>query len=251
LIAYRRAIEVDPRNHRNHQNLGAYFFRRANYAEAATHFKRAVGLAPDEPHPRFALAVAYQNLGQFGDAELELRRSVSLRETWDALQTLGQVLMYENRDLEAVTYLRRALDVDPRHSLVWLHLGIAYRRTGQVAQEQRANRRALETAEAEIARNPRSGDVRSQVAYLCARLGNGRRAESEAAQALQMAPDDSNTRWMAVMTYEALGRRDSALTVLKGAPAELLADLNRWPDAADLRRDPRFLKLLVRNKTGN
>ena len=113
-------------------------------------------------------------------------------------------------------------------------------------EEERANRRGLEIAEREMALDPRSGDVRSHLAYFCARLGRRDRAQSEIAQAMRQSPKDANTQWMAVVTYEALGRREAAMAVLSSAPAELLADLNRWPDAADLRRDPRFLELLAR-----
>jgi Flp pilus assembly protein TadD len=243
--SFRQAIEIDPGQYRNHQNLGAFCSRRANYAEAASHFRKAADLAPDEPLPHFALAVAYENLGRFGEAEQELRTSIGLRANWDAVLTLGQVLMYQARDREAIPYLLQALSLNPQQYLVWSHLAIAYRRIGLPVEEKRANRRGLETAERELVRNPRSGDVRSHVAYLCARLGSPGRAESEIAQALQQSPNDANTRWMAIMTYESLGRRESALAVLNSASPQLLADLNRWPDAADLRRDPRFLELLA------
>ena len=97
----------------------------------------------------------------------------------------------------------------------------------------------------EMAKNPRDGYVRSFLAYLCARTGDRRRAESEIAQALQLSPNDADTRWMAALTYEALGRRDATLGVLAASPSELLADLSRWPDVADLHKDSRFLDLLV------
>lgn len=248
LVCFRQAIEVDPKYFRNHQDLGAFFFQRAGYAEAVKQFQKTVELAPDEPYPHFALASAYQNLGRFGEAEQELRLSIGLHLTQEALQTLGQVLMYEGREREAAVYLQRALNLDPQQCLAWLYLATAYRRMNLPADEERANRRGLEVAEREMARNPRSGDMRSYLAYLCARLGNRGRAESEIVQALHESPADANTQWMAVMTYEALARRESTLAVLRSAPPELLADLNRWPDAANLRRDPRFLELLASNQ---
>lgn len=91
---------------------------------------------------------------------------------------------------------------------------------------------------------PRSGFVRACLAYLSARIQDKGRAESEIAQALQLSPNDGNTQWMAVATYEALGRRDQALAVLSTSSSQLIADLKRWPDMADLQRDFRFLELL-------
>ena len=46
-------------------------------------------------------------------------------------------------------------------------------------------------------------------------------------------------------TYEALGRREDTLAVLNTSPPAVIADVNRWPDMADLQRDSRFLQLLA------
>ena len=101
-----------------------------------------------------------------------------------------------------------------------------------------------------MAKNPRSGHVRAFLAYLCASLGERGRAESEVAQALDLSPNDADTQWMAVLTYETLQRRDDALAVLATSSSEMLADLNRWPDMADLRKDSRFQKLLALHGIG-
>jgi len=52
------------------------------------------------------------------------------------------------------------------------------------------------------------------------------------------------------LTYEALGERDLAIQVLKGATAETLRELDRQPDMADFRRDSRFKQLVVENSNG-
>jgi hypothetical protein len=78
-------------------------------------------------------------------------------------------------------------------------------------------------------------------------LGDRSRAESEIAQALQLSPENADVRWMAVLTYEALGRREFSLSALSGASREFLADMNRWPDVSDLQRDPRFVQILISN----
>jgi tetratricopeptide (TPR) repeat protein len=129
-----------------------------------------------------------------------------------------------------------------------MELGNCYRRLNQAADATRANRRGVELAEAEMARNPRDGYARSHLAYLCARLGDRRRAESEIAQALQLSPNGADTRGLAAFTYEALGMRDATLAVLSAAPVEVVKDLSRWPDVADLHKDPRFLQLLASNQ---
>jgi tetratricopeptide (TPR) repeat protein len=245
LAAYRRAVELDPGYYRNRQGLANFYRERGDYAEAAIHFRKTVELVPDEPNAHFLLGKVLQDMGSFAEAEKELRTAIALGETPTALNTLGAVLMYMERDAEAVPYIERALDRFPERYLWWMNLGTAYRRLNRKADAERANRRGLDLVEAEMRKNPRGGYARACLAYLCAWLGDRRRAESEIAQALQLSPHDGDTRRVAVKTYEALGRRDDALFVLGSSPASVLADVSRYPDLLDLRNDTRFQKLLA------
>jgi Tfp pilus assembly protein PilF len=246
---YRRAIELDPEHHRNHQALGAFYYNRAEYAESLKHFRKAVELAPQEAATHFAIAAVNTELGEYTAAEGELRTALALGETPVVLNNLGVTLMYQNRDQEATLYLKRALDLWPQRYLWWLNLGIAYRRLQLVTDSERANLRGLAVAEAELMKNPRNGAARGGIAYLCARLGDKRRAEFEVAQALSIAPNDSTTRWMALLTFEALGRRDDSLSLLKAESYAVLADVSRFPDLAGLAKDPAFQNLLAVKRT--
>jgi tetratricopeptide (TPR) repeat protein len=244
LACYRRAIELEPEYYRNYQALGAFYFQRGRFSEAVPALTKAVELAPDESTLHFALGSSLNNLGRFGDAERELRISIDLRPSATALRALGAALYYQERDREAIPYFRQALEMNPRAALAWLHLGICYRRTGQMRESERANRSGLAVIEADVAQDPRDGHSRSILAYFCARLDQRQRAESEIAQAIQLSPSDDDTRSMAALTYEALGRRDNAIAVLNNSNPETRADLNRWPDVPGLRADVRFQRLL-------
>jgi serine/threonine protein kinase/Flp pilus assembly protein TadD len=245
LVEYRKALEVSPGYYRAYQDMGSFYFNRGNYDEAAKFLNKMVELAPNEPNAHYALGVTYLDLGRFAESEKELRISIGLGDTPAALHTLGLVLMYEGRDHEAVPYISQALSRAPERYLWWSNLGIAYHRLKLKPESERASRRALALAEKEMTRNPRDGQIRSYLAYLCARLGDRSRAESEIAQALALSPNDADTRWAAAVTYEALGERDSTLSVLSASPAGVLADLSHWPDVADLHTDPRFQQLLA------
>jgi superkiller protein 3 len=245
LAAYRRAIEAEPADYRNHQQLGAFYADQSDYEEAANAFRKAVELAPDEPEPHRVLGGAYKSMGRFSEAESELRTSLRLAERPLSMHALGVILMNQGRDREAIPYIRRALDIGPERFLWWLTLSIACRRSGLMAESGKACSRGLELAEAEMAKNPRDGYVRSALGYLAGRMGDVRRAESEIAQALRLSPADADTRFIAVLTYEALGRRQDTLAVLGASPKDVIADLSRWPEVDDLHRDPRFIQLLA------
>jgi tetratricopeptide (TPR) repeat protein len=245
LAEFGKALKADPSYYRTYQELGSAYVQRANYDEAAKYLAKEVELAPGEPAAHFALGVNDMNRGRFAEAEKELHNSIALQATPAALHTLGVTLIYEGRDREAADFIQRALEQLPDRYLYWFNLGVAYRRMNQRAESIHAFRRGLSLAEAEMARDPRDGMVRSQLAMLCAQLGDRSRAESEIAQALELSPDDADSRWAAAVTYEALREREKTLSVLAAASPGVLGDLNRWPDLADLHKDSRFLQLLA------
>jgi tetratricopeptide (TPR) repeat protein len=248
LIAYQKAAEVQPDYFKPYQELGAFYARRASYDDAIKAFERMVELEPDLSDAHFALASSYRDSGRFAEAEKELRTSIRLEDTSKAEHALAYTLMHEGRDREAIPCYLRALALGPEIDLLWLNLGISYSRAGLPDEARQAFRRGLAAAEKDLARDPRDSNARSELAYLLARLGDSARARSEAAQALQLAPDDRDTRLMVAETYEVLGLRDFTLALLRAWPGSLLAQLNRYPDVADLRKDPRFLQLLASKK---
>lgn len=64
------------------------------------------------------------------------------------------------------------------------------------------------------------------------------------AQALQLSRGANNVRWMAALTYEAMGLHEKTMSVIEDAPDSLLSRLDRFPDVADLHRFPRFQQLI-------
>ncbi|HUJ50242.1 MAG TPA: serine/threonine-protein kinase, partial [Bryobacteraceae bacterium] len=109
LASYRKAIEAEPNYYRNHQALATFYYDQGNYSEAARQFEKAAALAPREGSVHFALGNAYDILGKYAEADRELRLSLQLEETPNALIMLGVILMDESRPQEAVQYISRAL----------------------------------------------------------------------------------------------------------------------------------------------
>jgi len=110
--------------------------------------------------------------------------------------------------------------------------------------------KAMNLALATLAENPSQGYPRGFVAYCAARLGDGKRAETEIAQALKSSPGDNKVIENAALTYEALHQRDRAIAVLSKATPDLLRGLERHPDLADFCRDPRFQQLVAKVEEG-
>jgi tetratricopeptide (TPR) repeat protein len=244
LGAYMKAIEVQPEYFRNYQELGEFYFSRGDYENAIIHYRKVVQLAPDLSDSHYLLGSAYLNLANYPEAERELKTAIGLKETVNEVQALGLLYMYQNQDREAIPYLKHSLEIGGKTSLLYLNWGTSLRRAGFQRESQEAYRKGLDLAEARLATNPRDAYEKVCLAYLCARLDDPRRAASEVAQALQLSRGANNVRWMAVLTYEAMGMHDRTMAVIEDAPDSILSRLNRFPDLADLRDFPRFKQLI-------
>jgi serine/threonine-protein kinase len=243
--AFEKATALEPDYYRNHQALGAFYYQRGRFGEAAGQFEKTIALAGSEPAAHYALGLAYAELGRRTDAERELHLAIDLGDSAPALNELGVMLTDDGRPQAAIPYLTRALAHNPDEYLWWKNLGTANLLANHPVEAREAFRRGLELVERQIARDPRNGRVRSRLAYLAARTNDPGRAESEVTQALQMWPDDTETRFSAVNTYEALGEREKALAVLAGSSKEVLASAARSFELTSLQQDAGFRQMMA------
>jgi serine/threonine-protein kinase len=245
LAEYHRAAELEPQYYRNEQGLGNSYLARSHYAAAIHHYTDAVRLAPGEPQLHYGLGAAYLDSGEYAKAESEFRTAIASSPQEAPLNALGVTLMYEREERQAIPYLLQALKLAPERYLLWMNLGICYRRTGLPAESENANKRGIEAAELGLSGNPRDALAHSVLAYLSARTGDRFRARSEVVVALELAPNDTHMLSVAAETYEALNDRDATIQLLSDVPSGVLADLGRLPDLADLQKDVRFQQLLT------
>ena len=245
LRSYRQAVELGPKDYKNEFTLGWFYRRQGRYKEAVEHLSNAVKLEPSYSRGRSLLAEAYTDTGQFAKA-IETMKGLN-PWTADANYQYGMILMYQSKDREAVPYLIRAVKQQSNEAY-WAYLDIAYRRTGHLNESKQAAASGLNLAERHLVENPRDAQLRAILGYFCAQLGQKERAESETAQALKLGPRDLDVVQLAVWTDEMLGKREESLAVLrKSAPPEMLDDLKRWPEMADLTADSRFIELTAVN----
>jgi tetratricopeptide (TPR) repeat protein len=250
IAAYQKAIQLDPGYYAGYHGLGVFYYYHGDYSKAAEQFQKSVECAPGLFDEYTNLDAALDDLGRDAEAEKALQTSLKLHETPRALNNMGAMLAYQKRDLEAVAYYKRAVAMAPSEYVYLENLADSDRRLGKARDANTEYRKSLDIAMDAIKLDPRKGYDRGFVAYISARLGDRKTAEYEIAQALQTSRDETKVIRNAVLTYEALGERDRAIEVLKGANAEVLHELDRQPDMADFRRDPRVIDLVARSSNG-
>jgi tetratricopeptide (TPR) repeat protein len=152
------------------------------------------------------------------------------------LMNTGALYYLQERFEEAVRYFERSLAMGASDSIQYRDLGDAYRQLRRYKKAVAAYHTGRDLAEDEVARNPRQAFSRVQLGLICAELGDARRAEFEVSQALALEPGNTAVVREAAIAYEALGRHDQALQLLRKAPARTLSELSRHPDMKQLRQ---------------
>jgi len=250
IAAYRKAIELDPGYYAGYEWLGVFYYYHGNYLQAAEQFQKAIDQAPGLYGAYTNLGAALDELGRDAEAEKALLKSLDLHPTARAFNSMGAMRAYQKRDEEAISYYTKAINLDRSEYAYLINLADSNRRLERAQEAKAKYREAMNMALAALSNNPRLGYDRGLVAYIAARLGDCPRAKDEIAQALRLSPAETKVIRSAVLTYEVCGQRDRAIELLQVAPPELLRELDRQPDMADFRRDPRFRQLVDQNPKG-
>ncbi len=95
--------------------LGMFLHRAGRAREALEPLREALALRPDNPDILIALAFAQGDTGDMHGAIESMRRAAELRPGADTLYMYGRALEQNAQLDEAVTMMRRALDIDPKH----------------------------------------------------------------------------------------------------------------------------------------
>jgi len=112
--AYRKVIEYDPKNAVAYNNLAWIAAeRRSALDDALDWSKKAVGLAPSFSHFQDTLGWVYRSRGDLGHAA-EVLEKAAARKPPDAVihYHLGVVYSEQQRNEQALTALRKALEID-------------------------------------------------------------------------------------------------------------------------------------------
>ena len=246
--SYQKAIALDPDYYETYEELGAFYFKRGEYLRAVEQFRNVIARAPRFATAYTNLGGALTELGRYDEAVRAHLTSLSIKTTAQGLNNLAAVKAYQKRDIEAIDLYKKAERLDPHNHMYLMNLGDSTRRAGLTAESEQYYRKAMDFALNDLQNNPRSGRTRAYVGYLEARLGDPLRGPQEIEQALELEPNDKVVIRRAVVMYEMLGRRDRALEIAETAPSDVLRELDRQPDLADFRLDPRFSELRARRE---
>ena len=251
IATYQRAIKAEPNYYANYLELGNLYWYRAQFRQAEEQWLQVTRIAPNLSTGHMDLGLAFLEEGRFKEAEGPLLQALRINRSPRLLMNIGGLYYVQERYAEAAPFFEESVASGTPTAIRYRDLGDVYRHLGRNQEAEKAYRLARDAAQDELTSNPRQAYSRVMLALVSAFLGDGRRAQAEAAQALAMEPENAIVLREAAITYEVLHRRDDTLRVLRSAPKRLLEELNRQPDVKDLQKDPRFQELLQSSNPGN
>ena len=185
---------AQPANHKHDDELMTYFRARLGSLyvalqlenEAIEVLETALATAPGAPDANYWLGIAYQEIGNFEQAEHYLRRTIALSpERGEAYNALGYFFAELGTNLdEAVALIQKALKKSPSNGTYLDSLGWAYFKQGKLND-------ALKQLEKAVSYLPDSVELQDHLGEVYLKKGLKKEAVAAWQKAIQLAPDNT------------------------------------------------------------
>jgi tetratricopeptide (TPR) repeat protein len=214
-----KALSLDPRSPGALYGLGRVALARRDYTSAVKYLEGALAHNPAASRVRYPLAMAYRSLGNRQLAEVNLERRGDVELTWPdpLMEAVGTLLQnaaaYEIRGAdaldkrdwpEAVTQLRKAIEVSPNNAFSRLNLGTALYLAGD-------SRGALEQFEAAVRLSPQLAKAHYGIGILMEAEGRDDEAIKRFSSAVQFEPANVDARLSLADALRRNGRLEDSM----------------------------------------
>ena len=128
--------------------LGQFAFRTDDFIGARTFFESAMQAGSQDPRLFYDYAMVLRQLSEPAPLIIQnLLRAISFDERFfDAHQFVGYLYLRAGQYAEAITYLKRATDLQPGRASVWENLALAYHKSGDKPRARSAARAGRKVA---------------------------------------------------------------------------------------------------------
>lgn len=212
LAAYRRAVEIDPKNAGAFYGLGAAAAANGRRADAIAALETAAALQPRDASAFRAIAGLQLEAGAFGKALSAIDGALARQPKLVPLMLdRADVLSRAGRSDDAIQQLQKAADAAPRSFEVRVKLGDTFVAAGKAAQAQAQYLKAIEL-------EPKHPLAYNNLAWLTVeRKGDVKMAVEWSKQAVALAPDAAAFRDTLGWALRAAGDLPAAISSLKRA----------------------------------
>ncbi len=244
---YLRAIGLQPGNWEAWAKYGHYQFSAGQFDKAEKSFRRVVALIPDSviAHSNLGAALLYQ--GDFKQASQIFSKQAELKPSAPILSNVGTIYYYAADYRRAAKMYEKAIELEPQQCNYWANLGDALHQLPEYAiQALNVDEHALMLCNNELKVNPESQEILLQRCKLLARLG--RIEEALAAIEPYKSRDtlDPDDQLKLALTFIRSGDIDAVKNALEQAVQQgyPLALLQAEPEFVPIRDEAWFKSLL-------
>jgi len=178
--AFRRGLELAPKDVELHNALGWTLFQSARTDEAIEEYERALAIDPDHVKSHNNLGLALVEVGRLEEAAAHFGRSLELEPAAEIYSDRGFIMARLGRMDEALADYRAALALDPECASAHQNLAVASVQSGDLAKAEGHYRRAL-------ASRP-TAESHNGLGFVLARQGKTAQAIEEFRRAIEIAP---------------------------------------------------------------
>ncbi len=255
LQMFARSIEIDPAFALAHSGIAdccsllhMYYPSSAGELERADASSlRALELDPDLPEAHAARGFALFQLRRTDEASAELQTAIRLDPTLGGPRYFYARLCFQQGKMaEAVRWFEDAARVEENFEARFF-AAQACEAEGRHDEALAAYRRALASAERQLAFHPDDPRAATMRAVSLCRLGQPDQGLEWARRALEMDPSDTGVRYNVACLFALEGRHAEAIASLEDCVRLGFGNLEwieRDPDLASLRGDARFERLI-------
>jgi tetratricopeptide (TPR) repeat protein len=149
-------------------NLAKTYDANKNYEESAAAYKKAIEYKPTESNYYLNLSLEQIAMGKLEDSQASIQKAAELNpgNAGMAYYNLGATLINRNQPAEAINFLKKAIELDPKYANAYYQLGLTMIGTGDMAGAQGYLKKYLELA-------PTGADAETAKALIEATKGQG------------------------------------------------------------------------------
>jgi Flp pilus assembly protein TadD len=224
---YARLLAIDPEQPDVLNLMGLVCIQTGRPDAAESHILRALRSDPDNPQSYYNLGIACANRQQFGDAAMHFGRAAKLQPgNPEPLSSQGNALRLAGQLDGAVTALRAALHIDPRHPGARQNLGLALNDVGAALNQSGDASTAIERFREALQFTPGHPQARMNLGLTLEQSGHLDEAASCYQAAIQIRPEfaDPHFHLAHLRTHRSSREEIDAMRQLLEAPGTPLAD---------------------------
>lgn len=236
----RQELDANPANDRAYLNLGTWYDRQGQAAEAIGCYRKALALNGSAADTHYDLAAVLDRAGRPDEAIPEYRRALALRPDYPLAEYgLGLALAKAGRPDEAAAALERALALQPDAGPARRALAAVRAQFGDDAARAGRIEPAVEAYQAAVALEPDDAVAQNNLGNALSALGRHAEAIAHYEAAVRARPDFADAQFN-------LGQEELASGRLAEARRHLAAAAKLEPGDAEARRELARVEALMR-----